>query len=66
MNWKQLLTDLKTAGVNQAQIAQEAGCSQPTISDLFSGKLEMPRWAIGVALIDLHKKHMRKSKAGAK
>jgi predicted XRE-type DNA-binding protein len=32
------INSLKAAGLTQAQIAGEIGCSQPTVSDLVSGK----------------------------
>jgi predicted XRE-type DNA-binding protein len=54
MDWKQMLADLKQRGWTQKQIAELVGASQPSISDLASGKTVDPAHSIGKALEALH------------
>jgi len=60
MDFKKLISDLTVAGFKQAKIAQDVGCSQANVSDISVGKVRQPNYALGVRLIALHKKHMRK------
>lgn len=59
MNWKNLITDLVASGMTQVQIAEKAGCRQASISDLYTGKTSQPSYAIGAALVAMHKKAVR-------
>lgn len=63
MNWKTLISDLIASGLTQAQIAERVGCSQATVSELMNGKTETPNFALGTALVALHKKAKRKQAA---
>jgi len=56
MDLKQLIEDLRSAGWTQAQIADRAGCSQPTISELASGVTGKrgPSFRIAAAIVALH------------
>lgn len=72
MDWKLLIADLKAWGYTQPQIAAE--CSrgrdkpfgQSTINELATGTTTQPRYDLGRALEDLHKRARRKAeKAGA-
>lgn len=65
MNWKQLITDLKTAGLGQEQIAQACGCSQATVSELLHSPTKQPSHPLGEALRALHRKHLRKIRVAA-
>lgn len=65
MNWKCLISELIASGMTQVQIAQKAGCTQASISDLATGRTENPAYSIGSALIALHKKATRKRKQPA-
>ena len=56
MELKAIIGELLAAGWTQARIAEKAGCSQPTISEIASGTTENPRFRIAAALIDLHRK----------
>ena len=62
MNWKTILADLRAAKVTQAQIAQQCGCAQTTISSLATGDTHQPIWPTGVMLLALHKKAQRKTR----
>jgi hypothetical protein len=43
----------RRTGLNQCQLAQECGCSQPSISDLVTGRTREPSYSIGKRLMDL-------------
>lgn len=60
MNWKNLIADLIASGLTQMQIAEKAGCKQASISDLSTGKTNQPSYAIGSALVAMHKRAMRR------
>lgn len=66
MNWQILVNELMAAGITQVQMAQECGCSQSSISDLRSGSIEEPRYAIGQKLIQLHKSKVLRSRKASK
>ena len=57
MNPTKLIPKLVEAGLTQIQIAQECGCTQPTISDLQSGKIKNPSYPIGCGLVRLAQEH---------
>lgn len=56
MDWKQLVADIKAAGMTQEQIATEIGVSVGSLSELINGKIGEPKWSRGDALIVLHQK----------
>jgi len=59
MDIKHVLSQLQEAGLTQAQIALAIGCTQPTISDLSTGKIgqSRPSYKIVDGLQKLAKKH---------
>jgi len=66
MDWKIIITDIKNGlGLTQVQIAKQVGSSQASISELETGKTKEPGFAIGQALIALHRKAKRKLLSGA-
>jgi transcriptional regulator with XRE-family HTH domain len=58
MDWKTVIADLQEAGLSQLQIARECEASQPTISELATGKTVNPSWKLGEALRKLHAERM--------
>ncbi len=61
--WKEIISDLKQAGWTQARIAQAVGVEQPTVSDLFNGRISQPRWDSGDKLKKLHRRVLKKKSA---
>lgn len=59
MDWKNIITELRLAGLSQKAIANAVGCGQATVSDLATSKSATPGYDIGVKLVALHKKHRR-------
>jgi transcriptional regulator with XRE-family HTH domain len=64
MNWHNIISELEASGMSQAQIARAVPCAQPYISQLKSGVRKSPGYAIGAALVEMHRKHCGKRKAG--
>ena len=60
MNWPQLIQDLRTADMTQAQIAAFVGVNQSSISDLARGLTKKPSFEIGDKLQTLHKRVQRR------
>lgn len=60
MNWPKLIKDLTSAGLTQVRIAELCDVAQSTISDLGSGKIKSPSYALGVRLIELHRQQRSK------
>lgn len=56
MNWPQLLTELSSAGLSQMKIAEICASSQTTISDLKNARIKDPSFALGSALVELHRR----------
>ena len=63
MQWKNIISDLKASGLTQMQIAKKCGCAQSTISEMTSDVDRIPSYPIGAALLDLHKKRLKKRKS---
>ena len=57
MQWKDYIAAITQQGIPQSQIARLAGCSQPTISDLASGKTKEPRHSLGEALLEVGRRY---------
>lgn len=53
---KKVIEKLIESGLTQMELAKIAGCSQPTISEIASGKTKSPSVRIAVALIGECKK----------
>lgn len=64
MDWKQLVLEIKGAGMTQEQIADFIGVSAGTLSELINGKIIEPRWSRGDALIALHRDKCAANDAG--
>ena len=62
MQWKNIISDLKASGLTQMQIAEKCGCAQSTISEMATDVDRIPSFPIGAALLDLHKKALKKRK----
>lgn len=61
MNWQTVITDIKSGlGINQTQLAKRIGIAQASISELERGVAKDPRYTTGKALVDLHRKAMRR------
>ena len=60
MDFPTLLKELRDAGMTQVEIASAAGVTQPTISDLASGKTKKPSFDLGNKLQELHRKVSRR------
>jgi transcriptional regulator with XRE-family HTH domain len=60
MNWQKLLTELQEHGLTQVQIAEKCNSKQSTISDLARGDGRAPRYALGIALVALHKRTVKR------
>ena len=63
MQWKNIISDLKASGLTQMQIAERCGCAQSTISEMSTDGDRIPSFPIGAALLDLHKKRIKKRKS---
>ena len=61
MDWKNVIAEAQARnGLTQPQLAEIAGCTQPTISSLASGKTLDPRYSIGSKLVQLAASKPRK------
>ena len=65
MNWKLIITELQASGLTQAQIADKCGCSQAAVSSILGGQIVEPKYAIGMALVALHRRATRKPRKEA-
>jgi hypothetical protein len=54
LDWSQLVTNLRGAGMSARGIARKCGMEPQTISRLQAGVQYDPRWSQGMALLDLH------------
>ena len=54
MDWKQLIAEIRGAGLTQSGIGFRIGKSQVWVSDVESGRYTDLKWADGQALIALH------------
>lgn len=58
MDIQKAVTDLTDAGWSQSRIAREVGLgtTQPTINRIKSGVTKYPRFELGMAIIELHRR----------
>lgn len=61
-DFAKLIKDLVGVGWTQAGIAEEIGCHESNISLLANGQRTDPYTSLGMPLIELHRKEMRKAK----
>lgn len=59
MEWKSIITALISSGFTQAQIAKEAGVTQPTIAGLISGAQRDMRWENGNRLLTFYRRAIK-------
>lgn len=62
MNFKNIIQDLMQSGWSQADIATHCNTGQSHISGLCTGDRKMPGYDLGVSLVALHKRVMRRQK----
>ncbi len=65
MDWPSLIRDLASRGWTQSQIGARVGASQSVISDLMTGTIKAPKFALGSALVDLHRRKAKPPEAKA-
>lgn len=65
MDWQALIQELKAAGVTKAEIARTCGLSPTSLGELASGLVKEPRHGVGEAILLLHAKRVRVTKAAA-
>jgi hypothetical protein len=61
-DFQRIILDLVKAGWRETGIANAIGVTQSNISQIKRGLVKQPRYDLGVALVQLHKKEMRKFK----
>lgn len=59
MDWKTVLAEIRASGLTQAEIAERVSVTQSVVSDLCKGKNANPSFALGSALLGLHKKRSK-------
>ena len=62
MDWKQLILEITSSGMTQAEVAAEAGLAQSAISDLVTGKTTEPRYSTGKKLVAIRRNRLSKRK----
>lgn len=65
MQWKTIITQIQSSGLTQTQIAEKCKCAQSTISELMTDPDRIPSFPIGAALLELHKKSLKRRKQAA-
>jgi len=64
-DFNQIVCDLNDAGLSDREISRQVRCTQPTISRM-KGELPVePKYFLGVALVRLHRKMMRRQRNAA-
>lgn len=56
MNWSDLIKEIQSTGLTQADIARLVGTKQPVISDLKRGIAAEPRYTLANNLLTLHRR----------
>lgn len=65
MNWHKLISEIKSHGLTETKIASLCRCTQPTVNDLFHGRVLNPLYPLGAALHELRDSLRRNGKAAA-
>lgn len=65
MNWTNLIQDLLDSGMTQMGIAEACKTGQSHISCLYRGERKCPNYDLGVSLVSLHKRKIRRRKVSA-
>jgi len=60
MDWKQLISDITSLGLSQADISTKTGIAPSAISELATGKTKEPRWSTGQKLRSLYRATKRR------
>ena len=55
IDWKQIVLDLRIAGVDSVQVSKMIGVHKGTIQNMIRG--HEPRYSLGEAILKIHKKH---------
>jgi len=59
MNWKNLLSEIFSTGLTQAECAALWGVGQATVSDVATGKTLDPRGSLCMAILATHKERVK-------
>ena len=62
VDFQALTTKLHNRGWSDEQIAQKIGCVRTAVYALRMGKNKEPRYALGVALVDLERRTRKRKK----
>lgn len=65
MDWPQIISGLKQAGVSQQAIARHCGVAASTVSELKSTTAD-PSYSFGAKLLALHKQHVKPRRSRAR
>ena len=60
MDIKTAIKEILESGINQAELARMVGCESPTIHNLIFDKQKHTRLELGMAILAVHSKLMRK------
>lgn len=58
--WQEKIRDMNVAGLSFREMCEELGCGLGTIGDLARGKTRDATYTLGVKIIALHKRVMRR------
>jgi hypothetical protein len=58
--WKQMMLDLRTAGLKFRELSEALGISKGACHDLMSGRSKQPTGNVALKLIELHRRNRRK------
>lgn len=62
MNIQSIVQDLLASGLTQTEIAAKCDCAQSRISEIANGRAANVSFALGTALVALHKSRKRRIK----
>ena len=65
MDIRVAVNELLESGLTQVEIGRLCGCSQPTVSDLSSGKQKTINFDVGWRIVALHKERCGADEAAA-
>lgn len=60
MDWKSIITDIRSRKITLQEIATQSGMSRGQVHDLITGRGKTVVYETGVKLIELHKRTMRR------
>lgn len=62
MKLQRVVKDLIETGLTEGELATKAGVTQPTINRIRTGETRNPGFALGTALLALHKERVKPTK----